>query len=328
MGLNLQDGGHLSHGFENNGKKVSATSYYFEPKPYFICSETGLINYDKLEVDAEEFKPNMIIVGYSAYSRDLDYKRFREICDKVGALMLVDMAHYCGLVAAKVLSDPFEYADVVTTTTHKILRGPRGGMIFSKKEFEEKINFSVFPHHQGGPHMNNIAALCYTLKEVASDKYTEYAEQVVKNAKIMVEAMIAKGYEIMTGGTDNHIIIWNVTKCGLTGDKVEAVLEKLLIYTNKNSIAGDKSPMNPGGVRLGTPAVTTRGMLEEEMKAIVDSLEKAITLSKNIQNKSGIKLTDFLSALDSEDFKEEIETYREEVKKLSLRFDVPKSPIE
>lgn len=262
MGLNLQDGGHLSHGFENKDRKVSATSYYFNSKPYFLNKETGLIDYDGMEKIAEEFKPNLIIAGYSAYSRDLDYARFRSICDKVGAYMLVDMAHYCGLVAGKVLSDPFEYADVVTTTTHKILRGPRGGMIFYKKELEAKINFAVFPQHQGGPHMNQIAALCYALKDVCSERYTEYAQQVAKNANALAEAMLAKGWHIMTGGTDNHLILWDVSKEKLTGGKVEAVLEKFLIYTNKNSIAGDKSPANPGGVRVGTPAMTTRGMNE------------------------------------------------------------------
>ena len=154
MGLNLQDGGHLSHGFKNGEKCVSATSLYFESGPYFVDKGTGLLNYDDIEAKAVEFQPKILIAGYSAYTRDLDYKRFREIADKVGAYLMVDMAHYCGLVAAKVLNDPFPYADVVTTTTHKILRGPRGGMIFYKKELEPQINFAVFPQHQGGPHCN------------------------------------------------------------------------------------------------------------------------------------------------------------------------------
>lgn len=181
MGLHLPDGGHLSHGFENNGKHISATSLYFQSKPYHVFSDTGLIDYDGLEESAKEFKPNLIVAGYSAYPRDLDYKRFREICDQVGAYLLVDMAHYNGLVAAKLLADPFEYADVVTTTTHKIMRGPRGGMIFYKKSLQAKIDFAVFPQLQGGPHMNNIAALAYTLKELGSERYHEYAAQIVKN---------------------------------------------------------------------------------------------------------------------------------------------------
>ena len=177
---------------------------------------------------------------------------------------MVDMAHYCGLVAAKVLADPFEYADVVTTTTHKIMRGPRGGIIFYKKDLEASVSFSVFPQHQGGPHMNQIAALAYTLKDLASDEYTKYAEQVVKNSKAMAEAMLAKGWTLASGGTDNHLILWNVKPLDLTGAKVEAVLEKMLIYANKNSISGDASPINPGAVRVGTPAMTTRGMTEED----------------------------------------------------------------
>ena len=200
-------------------------------------------------------------------------------------------------------------------------------MIFFRKELEAKINFAVFPQHQGGPHMNQIAALCCALKDLCSPKYKEYAEQVVKNSKAMAAAMLEKGYEMMTGGTDNHLILWNVKACGLTGGKVEAVLEKLLIYSNKNSIAGDKSPMNPGGVRVGTPAVTTRGMVEEDMKVLVDYFEKAINLSKKAQEKGGKKLKGFFEALDSEEFKEEIENYQKEVREFSLKFPVPKSAI-
>ncbi|CAI2368679.1 unnamed protein product [Moneuplotes crassus] len=328
MGLNLQDGGHLSHGFENKGKKVSATSYYFESKPYFINEETGLIDYDKMEEIAEEFKPNLIIAGYSAYSRDLDYKRFRDVCDKVGAILLVDMAHFCGLVAGKVLSDPFEYADIVTTTTHKILRGPRGGMIFFKREYEEKVNFAVFPQHQGGPHMNQVAALCIALKDASSERYHEYARQVTANAKAMAEAMLEKGFEIMTGGTENHLILWNVKASGLSGSKVEAVLEKVNIYSNKNSIAGDKSPMNPGGVRVGTPAMTTRGMLEEDMKTIVDYFQKVIDISTRVQEKAGKKLKDFFAALETEEFATEILACKDEVSEFCSKFPVPKSQFQ
>lgn len=327
MGLNLQDGGHLSHGFENKDRKVSATSLYFQSKAYFINKETSLIDYDKLEEAAEEFKPHLIIAGYSAYSRDLDYKRFRQICDKVGAYLHVDMAHYCGLVAAKVLSSPFEYADVVTTTTHKILRGPRGGMIFYKKELDQKINFAVFPQHQGGPHMNQIAALCVALKDVISPRYTEYAQQVVSNAKALAAAMKEKGWYIMTGDTENHMILWDVAKLKLSGGKVVEALEKFLIYTNKNSIAGDKSPMNPGGVRVGTPAMTTRGMKEEDMTILADYFDKAINLSLRIQEKAGKKLDDFVTALNSEEFREEILGYQFEIREYMKQFPVPKSTI-
>jgi glycine hydroxymethyltransferase len=323
MGLNLQDGGHLSHGFE----RVSATSVYFHSKPYHVDVSTGFINYDKLEEDAMEFKPKLIIAGYSAYPRDLDYERFRKICDKCEAYLMVDMAHYNGLVVGKVVKNPFEYADVVTTTTHKIMRGPRGGMIFYKKELDKQINFSVFPQHQGGPHMNQIAALAYALKDLSSDRYKEYAVQIVKNTKALAEGMIAKGWELATGGTENHIILWNVKGLNLTGGKVEACLEKMLIYSNKNSVAGDKSPMNPSGVRFGLPAMTTRGMIEEDMTTLVKYFEKAIELGLKVQKKSGKKIKDFLDALDSEDFKEDIAKLQDEVKEFTKQFPVPKTAI-
>ena len=175
MGLHLPDGGHLTHGFKSGEKCISATSMYFQSKPYHVNPETGLIDYDEMEKVALEFKPQILIAGYSAYSRDIDYARFRAVADKVGAYLMVDMAHYCGLVSAGLLSSPFEHADIVTTTTHKILRGPRGGMIFCKKELEEKINFAVFPQVQGGPHINQIGALAFALKELVSDEYVEYA---------------------------------------------------------------------------------------------------------------------------------------------------------
>lgn len=328
MGLYLPDGGHLSHGFKNQaGKHISATSLYFESKQYNVVTETGLIDYDKLEEDAIEFKPKLIVAGYSAYPRDLDYKRFREICDKVGAYLMVDMAHYCGLVAAKVLADPFEYADVVTTTTHKIMRGPRGGIIFYKKDLEASVSFSVFPQHQGGPHMNQIAALAYTLKDLASDEYTKYAEQVVKNSKAMAEAMLAKGWTLASGGTDNHLILWNVKPLDLTGAKVEAVLEKMLIYANKNSISGDASPINPGAVRVGTPAMTTRGMTEEDMIILVDYFEKAVNMCLKIQVKSGKKIKEFINAIGAEEFKEEFAQLQSDMREYTKRFPVPESTI-
>lgn len=201
-------------------------------------------------------------------------------------------------------------------------------MIFFKRDFEDKINFSVFPQHQGGPHMNNVAALCVALKDATSERYVEYAKQVVSNAQTMATAMIDKGYEIMTGGTENHLILWNVKPLGLTGVKVETVLEKINIYCNKNSIAGDKSPISPGGVRFGTPAMTTRGMVEEDMKTIIESVAKAVDIATKVQEKSGKKLKDFNEALDSEEFAEEIAKAKEEVAEFCRKFPVPKSHIE
>lgn len=203
--------------------------------------ETGLIDYDALEKSADEFKPNMIVVGASGYPRDFDYQRFREICDKVGALLMADIAHTSGLIASGLLASPFPFADIVTTTTHKSLRGPRHGMIFYRKKYEEPINFAVFPMLQGGPHNTNIAALAVQLKEVASEDFKNYSKQVISNAKALGEALAKKGEIFITGGTDNHLLMWDVRPHDLTGSKVEKVLDKMHITTNKNALVGDKS---------------------------------------------------------------------------------------
>lgn len=323
MGLHLPDGGHLTHGFKAGEKCISATSMYFQSKAYHCCQETGLIDYDTMEKDALEFKPQILIAGYSAYTKDLDYKRFREVADKVGAYLHVDMAHYCGLVSAQVLSSPFDYADVVTTTTHKIMRGPRGGMIFYKKELKEKIDFAVFPQLQGGPHMNQIAALAFALKELVSEDYVNYAKQVQANAKALAEAMISKGWSLQTGGTENHMVMWNVKPLHLTGNKVEKILERVSIYANKNSIIGDKSPMNPGGVRIGTPAMTTRGFKEEEFKQLADFFGKAVDLATRIQDKVGKKIHDFEVALKEGEFVEELNALQLEVNTWCDQYPVP-----
>lgn len=301
-------------------KKISATSVFFESKAY-ETNEDSLIDYDQLEKDAEEFKPNLIIAGYSAYPRDLDYKRFREICDKVGAYLMVDMAHYNGLVVGGILANPFEYADVVTTTTHKMMRGPRGGLIFSKVEISDKINFAVFPQCQGGPHMNQIAGVACQMKEMASEEYKEYAKQVVANAKALAQGLLDKGFTLVTGGTDNHLMLWNCKPAGLTGAKVDLVLEQMHIFSNKNSIKGDKSAaIAPGAVRLGTPAVTTRGMKEDDMKTIADFCEKAHSRALEIQEKAGSKkIADFKDVLKNEDFTE----IQNEIHAFAEKFEMP-----
>ena len=241
MGLSLAHGGHLTHGHQSDTKKISASSLYFESKAYYVNEETGLIDYDALEQSALEFKPNMIVCGASGYPRDMDYKRFREICDKVGALLMADIAHTSGLIASRLLSSPFEYADIVTTTTHKSLRGPRHGMIFYRKKYEEPINFAVFPMLQGGPHNTNIAALATQLKEVNSEEFRTYSKQVIANCKALGEALSKAGEKFITGGTDNHLLMWDIRPHELTGSKVEKVLDKIHITTNKNALVGDKS---------------------------------------------------------------------------------------
>ena len=297
MGLNLPSGGHLTHGYYTAKKNISATSVYYQSLPYFVNDE-GLIDYERLEKDAINFKPKLIICGYSAYSRDLDYERFRKIADINNSYLLCDMAHYSALVATNECNNPFIYSDVVTSTTHKTLRGPRAGMIFYKKEFEDKINFSVFPALQGGPHEHQIGALCNQLKYVKTPEFKEYIIQVKKNAKIMASEFIKKGYKICTDGTDNHLILVDLNNKNITGSKIEKICEYVDISINKNSVPGDKSALSPGGIRLGTSALTTRGFKEEDFIKVVEIIDKVIKIALTIQQTSGYKLKDFIEIME------------------------------
>ncbi len=241
MGMDLPSGGHLTHGYQTEKKKISHTSFIFQSKSYKVDQKTGFLDYDQIMKEVKEWCPKVLIAGYSAYPRDLDYKKFREAADSVGAIFFVDMAHYSGFVATKQLANPFEYADVITTTCHKSLRGPRSAMIFYKQKDKEKVNFSVFPGMQGGPHEHQIAAIATQLKEVMSDEFKQYCINVKKNCKRMADEFIKKGHSLVTGGTENHLILHDCRPFGLTGSKVEKACDLVHITVNKNSVVGDKS---------------------------------------------------------------------------------------
>ena len=264
LSMNLAHGGHLSH-----GSPVNISGKYFNIVPYGVSDKDGKIDYDALEAAAIECKPKLILAGASAYSRTIDFKRFREIADKVGAYLMVDMAHIAGLVAAGLHPSPVPYADVVTTTTHKTLRGPRGGLILCREEFAKAIDKAVFPGTQGGPLMHIIAAKAVACGEALTDEFKAYQEQVVKNASTLANALINEGLNIVSGGTDNHLMLLDLRGTGITGKELEHRLDEVRITANKNTVPSDpESPFVTSGVRLGTPAVTSRGFKEEEMKLI------------------------------------------------------------
>lgn len=264
MGMNLQQGGHLSH-----GSPVNISGKYFNVVPYGVDESTARIDYDEMERIALECKPKLIVAGASAYSRVIDFPRCREIADKVGAYLMVDMAHIAGLVAAGVHPSPVPYADIVTTTTHKTLRGPRGGMILCKEQFAKQIDKAVFPGTQGGPLMHIIAAKAVALGEALTDEFKNYQKQVVKNAAVLADELMKHGIDIVSGGTDNHLMLLDLRNKGITGKELEHRLDEVRITANKNTIPNDpQSPFVTSGLRIGTPAVTTRGFKEPEMELI------------------------------------------------------------
>jgi glycine hydroxymethyltransferase len=277
MGLDLPAGGHLTHGYYTATKKISNSSIYFQSLPYSLNSEF-LIDYDGMERDAIKFKPRLLIVGASAYSRDYDYKRFREISDINKSYLMADISHISGLVASGLLNNPFEYSDVVTTTTHKTLRGPRAALIFYKKELKSEIDFAVFPSSQGGPHNNTISAITTALKQVNTDEFKEYSKQVIQNAKVMSDKLIELGFEILTGGTDNHLILVNLKNKGITGNQFEKIAEMCNVSVNKNTIFTDKSAFNPSGIRIGSPAMTTRGFKEDDFIFVAEIINEITNL--------------------------------------------------
>jgi glycine hydroxymethyltransferase len=272
LGMDLSHGGHLTH-----GHPINLSGKYFNFVPYGVTKEEETIDYDALLNLAREHKPKMIVAGASAYPRVIDFKRIREIADEVGALVMVDMAHIAGLIAAGLHPNPVPYAEFVTTTTHKTLRGPRGGLILCKEEFKKAIDSAVFPGTQGGPLMHVIAAKAVALKEAASPEFKAYQEQVVKNAKVLAEALGNRGFRIVSGGTDNHLMLVSVRELGLTGLQAERLLDRCSITVNKNTIPFDpEKPFITSGLRIGTPAVTTRGMKEAEMLEIAEIISDVL----------------------------------------------------
>ncbi len=281
MGLNLAHGGHLSH-----GSPVNISGRYFNVVPYNVSEKTQQLDYDDILKKAEEVRPKMIIAGASAYSRYIDFKKMREICDKVGAILMVDMAHIAGLVAAGLHPSPVPYADVVTTTTHKTLRGPRGGLILCKEKYAKLIDKSIFPGTQGGPLMHIIAAKAVAFGEALKPEFKEYQKQIIANAKALCNALKEEGFKIVAGDTDNHLMLIDLRPFGVTGKEMETRLDKVHITVNKNAIPFDpEKPTVTSGIRVGTPAVTTRGFKEKEMLTIAKWIKDIATDFENSQER-------------------------------------------
>ncbi len=287
LGMNLSHGGHLTH-----GSPVNFSGKMYNIVPYGVNKE-GNIDYDEVERIALECKPKMIVAGASAYPRIIDFKRFREIADKVNAYLMVDMAHIAGLVAAGLHPNPVPYADFVTTTTHKTLRGPRGGMILCKEKYAKDLDKSVFPGVQGGPLMHVIAGKAVCFKEALKPEFKEYQNQIIKNAKVLADELLSKGYNLVSNGTDNHLMLIDLTNKGVTGKDAEKMLDEVGITVNKNTVPFDtQKPNITSGIRIGTPAMTTRGMKEEEMKVIANLIDRTISgEDKNQIREDVLKLT-------------------------------------
>ncbi|XP_010521222.1 PREDICTED: serine hydroxymethyltransferase 6 [Tarenaya hassleriana] len=343
MGLDTPSGGHMSHGYYTpGGKKISASSIFFETFPYKVDPRSGYIDYDKIEEKALDYRPKILICGGSSYPRDWDFSRFRQIADKCGAVLMCDMAHISGLVATKECSNPFDYCDVVTSTTHKSLRGPRGGIIFYRRglkprkhsmnlnhcdssssshyDFEERINFAVFPSLQGGPHNNHIAALAIALKQVASPQYKAYMQQVKRNAQVLASALLRKNCKLVTGGTDNHMVLWDLTPLGLTGKVYEKVCEMCNITLNKTAVFNENGVISPGGVRIGTPAMTSRGCVESDFETIAEFLCKAAQIASAAQREHGKLQKEMLKSLSHS---KEIAELRSQVEAFASHYEMP-----
>ena len=354
MGLDLPHGGHLSHGYQTATKKISAISKYFETLPYRLDESTGLIDYQKLEELALLYRPKIIIAGTSAYSRLIEYERMRKIADNVGAYLYSDMAHVSGLVAAGVIPSPFPHSDVVVTTTHKSLRGPRGAMIFFRKgvrridkkgkeemyDLEGPINSSVFPGHQGGPHNHTISALAVALHQAQTKEFKEYQRTVLLNAKALADRLGKSkqkgglGYTVVSGGTDNHLVLIDLKDKGIDGARVERVLELVGVASNKNTVPGDKSAMKPGGLRMGSPAMTTRGFQPDDFTRVAEIVDRAVNIALRLDKaakehaeakgrKNPASVNAFLEYLGRGEEQSEIVQLRGEVEQWVGTFSLP-----
>ncbi|KAJ9113131.1 Serine hydroxymethyltransferase 2 [Naganishia adeliensis] len=333
MGLGLPDGGHLTHGYYTAKKKITASSIYFQSFPYRVAPGTGLIDYEQLTTNAGLYKPRLIVCGASAYPRDWDYQRLRKIADGNGSYLLSDMAHISGLVAADEQNSPFEYCDVVTTTTHKTLRGPRAGLIFFRKDkesdLEQRVNQAVFPACQGGPHNNTIAGIAVALKQAADPAFKAYAKQVIANARAIAKVLVSHDYKLQTDGTDNHLVLWDLRPLGLTGSKIEKICDEAHITVNKNAVSGDTSAQVPGGVRVGLAALTSRSMKEAEMEKVADFLHQAVQIALTAQKEAGNKLLkDFVTAYNNKDNESAklLAQLKKDVIQFSTQFPLPGVP--
>jgi glycine hydroxymethyltransferase len=282
MGMSLSHGGHLTHGW-----KVSLTSKFYNSVPYPVNTETGRLDFDQIEELAKKHRPKIIISGATAYPREIDFEIFGQIAKKVDAYLVSDIAHIAGLVVAGIHKSPVPYADIVSTTTHKTLRGPRGGMLLCKEEHAKKVDSAVFPGLQGGPHMHTMTAIAVAMAEADTPEFVAYAQQIIKNAKAMAEKLLEHGFDLVTGGTDNHLILIDLRNKNIPGRKLAKALDRARIVSNYNTIPGDPAPpMNPNGLRIGTPAITTRGFKQEQAKQIADFIN---TVAENIDDESVIE---------------------------------------